>query len=200
MKPEPTLVTSHTFVSCYHGIGLCTFVDPAGCHFAVGLPCLQPRSAHGAPEPWETEEDRYEWRDERTGLPCLIVRNPEGALCGYVAVPPGHPWHGVAYSDCMSTPRCAEPWCEHLPQERLRVHGGLTYSGRCEGYICHVPAPGAPDDVWWFGFDCAHAGDLVPRLSEIYPGERWHCEYRDVTYVRAEVALLAEQLAEISHD
>lgn len=35
----------------------------------------------------------------------------------------------------------------------LAVHGGLTYSDRCHDDICHVPAPGEPDDVWWFGFD-----------------------------------------------
>jgi hypothetical protein len=40
---------------------------------------------------WDNEPDRVEF--ESLGLPCLIVRNPFGALCGYVGVPEGHPWY-----------------------------------------------------------------------------------------------------------
>ena len=33
--------------------------------------------------PWLTEIDKRQWQDERTGLPCLIVRNESGGnLCG----------------------------------------------------------------------------------------------------------------------
>lgn len=104
--------------------------------------------------PWLHESDKIQWIDPETDLDCLIVRNPRGALCGYVGVPPGSPWHGLHYDD------------PQLPS--TNVHGGLTFSRSCresddpsEG-ICHVPEPGRPDDVWWFGFDCAHAGDLMP--------------------------------------
>lgn len=46
--------------------------------------------------PWDDEPDRVEWRDEATGLPCLALRNDMfGSWCGYVAVPPGHPVHGL---------------------------------------------------------------------------------------------------------
>lgn len=125
--------------------------------------------------PWDGEPDRMEWRDEATGLPCLIVRGQVGALCGYVGVPPSHPWHGVEY-DAIDAD----------------VHGGLTYASKCHGTICHVPAPGESDDVWWLGFDCAHAGDIVPgstRWSLPFRGD----VYRDVAYVRGEVARLAAQ-------
>lgn len=39
--------------------------------------------------PWTAEPDKRQWRDEATGLPCLIVRGPHGAFCGYVGVAGG---------------------------------------------------------------------------------------------------------------
>jgi len=136
------------------------------------------RDRTGLPSgPWDTEPDRVEWRDTATGLPCLIVRNDFGALCGYVSVPPGHPLHGVPYDDVS-----------------VEVHGGLTYSDRCAGHICHEPAPGEPADVWWFGFDCAHGWDVVPRLNLRFPG----AQYRTVAYVRAECTRLAAALRKVT--
>lgn len=101
----------------------------------------------------------------------------------------------------------------------INVHGGLTFSGECQkgddpaDGICHVPEHGEPDDVWWFGFDCAHASDLCPQM-EMHRREitdkmppmpealRQYQEehpdiYRDVPYVQAEVAELAKQIAAI---
>lgn len=129
---------------------------------------------------WDNEPDRVEWRDKRATpiLPCLIVRGPSGALCGYVGVPPGHPWHGKDY--------------DHVG---ANVHGGLTYSEICQGRICHVARSGE-SEPWWLGFDCAHCDDLCPGsasrrgtpLIEYY-GE----VYRDIKYVRREVERLADQ-------
>lgn len=73
------------------------------------------------------------------GFACLIRRTNIGIWCGYVAVPPGHPWHG-----------------KHYDAVDADVHGGLTYAEPCSGEICHVPQPGESDDVWWLGFDCGH--------------------------------------------
>lgn len=110
-----------------------------------------------APGPWDGEPDHVEWRDPATGLPCLTHRNRFGTWCGYVGVPPGHPWHGKDYDD------------EALYD--VDVHGGLTYADLCdpdappqEG-ICHVPEPGEPEDVWWLGFDCGHFMDQAPGLE-----------------------------------
>lgn len=106
--------------------------------------------------PWTEEPDKAQWVDPTTGLDCLIVRAHHGALCGYVGVPPGHPFHGVSAWD--SGP------------QHLAVHGGVNFSSACqEGPedgpgVCHVPEPGRPVDVWWLGFDCAHAGDLAPTM------------------------------------
>lgn len=143
--------------------------------------------------PWIDEPDKVSWTDEATGRPCLIHRNRMGALCGYVAVDPGHPLHGKSYDDYGA-----------------EVHGGLTYAAPCaetddESHgICHVPEPGKPDDVWWFGFDCSHAGDLNPahlHISRKYAaavarddGLFGRDEYRDVAYVVRECQKLAKEL------
>lgn len=131
--------------------------------------------------PWDDEPDRIEWRSQ--GMPCLIVRNGSGALCGYVGVPPGHPWHGKGYDYADAS-----------------VHGGLTYADKCQagGHICHVARPGEPDDVWWLGFDCAHSGDVSPKYTALAkknpiftPGRNER--YRDARFVRGEVESLARQ-------
>lgn len=127
--------------------------------------------------PWDGEPDKVQFRTE-AGFPGLVVRNRLGGLCGYVGVPKEHALHGVHYGDVDG---------------RFDVHGGLTYSESCAGHICHVPEPGEPDDVWWFGFDCVHCYDLAPSMLRY-----GHCagdEYRDLAYVRGEVESLARQLA-----
>ena len=166
-------------------------------------PELPEKSTWGA-GPWLTEPDRLEWR--HAGLPCLANRNHHGVWCGYVAVPPGHPLHGKGYDDVD-----------------VEVHGGLTYADRCSEHICHVPQPGEPDDVWWFGFDCAHAGDFTPGLDAVLRDPRlrklglplpdrepydhaaavaahdWTVEvYRTLDYVQAETNRLADQLAALA--
>lgn len=140
--------------------------------------------------PWASEPDKVSWTDGTTGRPCLIHRARMGALCGYVAVDPGHPAYGKHY--------------DHSLLDDIRVHGGLTFADRCSEHateeygICHVPQPGQPHDVWWFGFDCAHAWDLIPDMAERYRaiGIDRDSEdvYRDVAYVTEQCELLAVQL------
>ena len=138
--------------------------------------------------PWDSEPDRIAWTDPDAGYPCLMRRNDRGSWCGYVAVPPGHTAHGWDY----------DALCE------LKVHGGITYA---RGYmgdpsrgVCHVPAEGEPDDVWWLGFDCGHCEDdnwMMVELREAHPvlaGGLLGSVYRDVGYVRQECSRLAQQL------
>lgn len=138
--------------------------------------------------PWQSEIDKRQWLDEATQLPCLIVRGPSGALCGYVGVPVDHPYHGKGYSEVD-----------------VDVHGGLTFANKCshgneETLICHKVEPGEPDDVWWLGFDCAHSGDVCPKYAGALSGSSWLPEtYKDVAYVEAEVRKLAQQLSERRH-
>lgn len=144
-------------------------------------------------EVWKNEPDRVEF--EAHGFPCLIVRNKMGALCGYVRVASDHPFHGKNYEEI---------------QDSINVHGGLTYSDHSQNKICHTPKPGEPDDIFWFGFDCAHAWDLTPEVYEMEkPGGILHdmkirfqrleaplprVIYRDIPYVKAECERLALQL------
>lgn len=141
--------------------------------------------------PWDAEPDKMQWTDEATGLPCLVHRNRHsGALCGYVGVTEEHAWFAISHDD--------------VPFGGTDAHGGLTYSDFCKPTlggdgsgpgICHVPEPGDPE-IWWFGFDCAHAFDLMPGLQ--LPPFDDADEYRDLAYVRAECARLAAQLARVA--
>lgn len=151
---------------------------------------------HFGEGPWLDEPDRVEWRHH--GYACLARRNNLGVWCGYVAMPPSHPWHGKDYS---------APWdseYEHkLPGypeslDAVRVHGGLTYAAACAGEICHVPEPGESDAVWWFGFDCGHCEDYAPGLQQLARTREFAdlhrgLTYRDLSYVRREVESLADQ-------
>jgi len=153
--------------------------------------------------PWNNEPDRDVWVDELTDLDCMINRGPSGAWCGYVGVGPDHPWHGMQYDDVD-----------------VEVHGGLTYSQACEegGEICHVPWPNREHDIWWFGFDCAHAFDVTPKmdadLRELrtrvpdFPdrpfgeggrfGDVLRETYKDMAYVIGETLQLAQQLKAVA--
>jgi hypothetical protein len=88
------------------------------------------------------------------------------------------------------------------------VHGGLTYADAC-GHsdhpsrgICHIPAPGEPDGLWWFGFDCAHSGDWSPEDAvrerdrpEACWKNSWDARYRTLQYVKSNCARFATQIA-----
>lgn len=171
--------------------------------------------------PWQTEPDKKQWRDPVTGLPCLIVRGPVGSWCGYVGVEPGHPLHGKEYGQAAVFP-CSDECTKDYhyacrPEAALNVHGGLTFSGACrEGAteavgICHLPGEGEPADVWWLGFDCAHAGDYAPGLDRI-PALKYHDRYtgkvdhevawpedtyKTQGYVEREVTELAQQIEQL---
>lgn len=131
---------------------------------------------------WQGEPDKVQWQDEETQLPCLAVRNPHsGAWCGYVGISKQHALYGVNYQNAPN----------------FEVHGGLTFSNFCspeeseESRICHIPSPGEPDHVWWFGFDCNHCDDFAPgyRMMSFRSGT-----YRTLSYVKAECRSLAKQL------
>lgn len=138
---------------------------------------------------WDSEPDKMQFEDPNTKLPCLIVRNASGSLCGYVGVPAEHPWHKRPYEDIGDAD----------------VHGGLTFSSFCrkgkeDEAICHVPGPGEPDKVWWLGFDTSHSGDYMPASQAIYKKVGINTSlfegdtYKDLAYVKKEIASLAKQV------
>lgn len=163
-----------------------------------------------ASEPWHYEPDRLSGVDDVTGYATQVARGPGGHLCGYVGVPAGHPWFGKSYSDKVDVPQsvierpidmdkvgvinlfCARLSAEDASNGRLDivlaidVHGGLTYAAS-KAPFCE------PDGLWWFGFDCAHAGDLTPTYAARYGSSGG--VYRDLGYVQSEIASLAKQLA-----
>lgn len=134
------------------------------------------------PGQWDSEPDKIQFPDEATRLPCLIVRNRLGGLCGYVGVSEGHPLFGKE-----------DPGVD--------VHGGVTFTGFCskdEHGICHKVESGENDLVWWIGFDCVHLGDWAPAEARFGSNSPAHHEtYRDVAYVRIECAKLATQLHDL---
>jgi hypothetical protein len=118
--------------------------------------------------PWSTEPNEKSWVDAATGLHCYIKRHPTfGHLCGYVGVPAGHPAYNNPYDKLT-----------------LNVHGGVTHADGIES----SPMP----DLWWIGFDCAHAFDYSPGMPQSF-GVRPEA-YRDMEYVTRECVRLAEQL------
>ncbi len=127
---------------------------------------------------WENEPDRVEF--EYYGYDCILNRNDLGAWCGYVAVPKSHPDYHKDY--------CEVP---------VDVHGELTYANKCEGKIRHIDKT---TNYWWFGFDCAHSGDLIPAMYTREEKERdpimmpRKLVYRDFNYVWNETRSLAYQL------
>ena len=153
--------------------------------------------------PWDGEPDKVQFPDPETGLPCLLHRSPLGHWCGYVGVAEGHPLFETPYGEDLD----------------LDVHGGITYADFCtegedEGRgICHIPAEGEPERVWWIGFDCAHSGDIGPgddgiddlglvalRNALVDPVFSAGPSYKDQGYVMAECASLARQLVEAAKE
>lgn len=141
------------------------------------------KSDWGAGE-WQAEPDKKQWQDTASGLPCLIVRGPSGALCGYVGVSKEHTLYEKDYNEAD-----------------VEVHGGLTFADHCQHStdeskgICHKTD--GDDHVWWLGFDCAHSGDVSPKYNsrrEYYMGDGYE-RYRTLSYVTRQVTELAAQLA-----
>jgi len=166
------------------------------------------------PGPWQDEPDKMQWMDEATGMPCLIVRNSMGNLCGYVGVAADHPWHGKDYNASVGphTDTCdKDPELYHYGctiSGILDAHGGINFSREChpngdeKSSICHLPEPGEPDHMWWFGFDCGHCDDLSPGMADINKrlgiSHYRHGIYRDVAYVKDQIASLAKQLKAVA--
>ncbi len=160
-------------------------------------------------KPWETEPDELDF--EAFGLPCALRRGPVKAWCGYVGIPTKHPLHGLGYSSPIQAPKsllnrvidktrisaiailCTDS--EALKRNIVSlelcfdVHGGLTWASD------HAGGPSHKDKgYWWFGFDCAHAGDLSPSMDASKFGQEDYI-YRDLAYAKEECRDLARQLA-----
>jgi hypothetical protein len=143
---------------------------------------------------WVEEPDKIEF--SHNGFDCIVkrisIKEPfskeehyfGGHLCGYISIPPNHPFYGKKYSDL-----------------EIDVHGGLTYAE-------------FENDGYWIGFDCGHSEDLVPsmaHLRELYKGEIelfsmpeefkkysiFIPVYRNIDFCIQECKSMAEQLKKI---
>lgn len=111
------------------------------------------------------------------GIRIIVLRGPV-ALCAYLGIPQAHPLAGFDY--------------DALP---LRVHGGLTYSGK--------DITGAPDGFHWFGWDYAHSGDKcvyrdgIPdhhKDSHAWTAAEVIAEAKDAVWDFRKLVVLAERI------
>jgi len=110
------------------------------------------------------------------GLRAIVIFGRLGFHCGYVGVPSSHPLFGVKYSEPSQRYGKA-------PEDMFDVHGGLTYSGGEDDFPVE-------SDLWWFGYDCGHLGDVSDICSEGV--------FRDLDYCKAECESLAKQISEVA--
>lgn len=115
----------------------------------------------------------------KAGFKAEVIAHDMGHRCGYVSVPTEHPWYGKDYNEVD-----------------LDVHGGVTYAGM-------------RDDLWWFGYDCAHLGDardpelMSDEYKNVLPGRKLNFDgdtVKTLDFCVNECESMAWQLKEIKHD
>jgi hypothetical protein len=189
---------------------------------ATGLDCLMVRNPGGAWCGYVGVGPGHPWHGtDYSG--CIRDPKCEESWCGHSPEGSIDVHGGLTYADSCQEPT-EDRWREHAAKAEdagiiaeaakypqgdaarrlasLREQAALTYEEWVEHVqaraICHVPEPGRPDDVWWFGFDCAHAWDFSPGYAEL--GWDFHTgdeTYRDRAYAEGYVGSLAKQLAGI---
>lgn len=154
-----------------------------------------------------------------SGLRCIAIAADSGHRCGYVGLPKSHPLYGVGYG--AYHPALDALWgatkegpigdrgiipilcamfreadeVQPTPELVFDVHGSITYANGGDDYPIE-------SDLWWYGFDCAHADDandltLITdeHLRAIYAEFGNDGVVRDLAFVVAECEKLAAQLA-----
>lgn len=165
------------------------------------------RKPHGD-GPWSKEADKVAWVDEETGLGCIMLRQKDGTISGYVSVSPEHPLFGygagavplsisrtvhggVTYGKACEVNRYDRvPWGEPI-EERIRVCHGTVVRTRQEYRTVKTTQDEFHDELWWLGFDTNHPGDLVPNAWE---DPRKGDVYRDQAFVYENCIALARKL------
>ena len=75
-----------------------------------------------------------------------------GYACGYVGVPPEHPWYGKTYFGDNQLPD-------------IEVHRGVTWANPYIGADTTYMNDGK---TWWIGFDTAHDCDTMENCNRAY--------------------------------
>ncbi len=137
----------------------------------------------------------------------IIVLNTNGHRCGYVAIPPEHPF--------SQTPEEEREFMGGRPYKHydynsldIECHGGLTFMSPTHGLKDLLTT--ACNDMW-IGFDCGHCDDAIDKEAlrkyfgeEAYEQKRSYLdvmsstEYRQVVrsydYAQKECESIIEQL------
>ena len=131
-----------------------------------------------------------------------------GHLCGYLGLPPCHPWSGLDYDDIDASVHGGLTWAGYetifrrtnparLKHLMERFKGDHSHDTEYESLPRFIEEPTGPYphdtglNLFWIGFDCAHLGDAVPGLGHLSSGD----VYRDEGFVRDELRHLATQAA-----
>lgn len=160
-------------------------------------------------------------------LKCVVIIGSTGHRCGYVGVGKNHSLYGKSYNDYLDIKK-SEIQDKEISgvfplframldkDERAKIelyfniHGGITYANGGENSKYPIKS-----DLWWFGFDCGHAGDArdyktvkelfsekeilkriekLEQIDKMYPIES--DSIRSAEYVAEKCKKLADQLAE----
>ena len=134
--------------------------------------------------PWEYEPDLYEWTYR--GVECIARRNmTHGAWCGYVDVP-REVWEKFRVSIVKGIDQLDEL---NQLDDLIDVHGGVTYS-----------EDNLDKDAHRVGFDCAHGGDLMPKIRHTEPHQDEPDTYRDLAFVMVECESMVDQILKVTGD
>lgn len=125
---------------------------------------------------WDDEVDEKLWLVNE--LPCFIIRDSDlGYWCGYVGIPK------VQFPS--------------LDVSNLSAYGGITGTL----FLKRVNHPQNRDrmaDYHWPGFDCCHAGDVLPGQPLMFTFiSNANLIYRNQDFVMEECRLLATQIIDI---
>lgn len=98
------------------------------------------------------------------GLRCIVTFCKGGYRCGYVGVDVSNPLYGMEEYHYVPVKKNSNKYV--FLKKAIDVHGGLSYVGGGNN-SCHP----VQSDLWWFGFDCAHANDAVDveSLKNYFP-------------------------------
>ena len=112
----------------------------------------------------------------RAGVRGVIVMTDMGHHCGYVGLPSEYP---VIADDNL---------------HEIKVHGGVTYNQLNDEW------PVKTDSIlMWYGFDCAHYGDIPSPDYKGYKSLRTGI-FRDIEFCTNECENMAQQLVKVKSE
>jgi hypothetical protein len=157
--------------------------------------------------------------NHKSNICVVVIITSMGHRCGYVGIDKDHPLYGYNYND---TPDLIQKHFDEISNspigkrgiidaitfgmdDKLRigdlfdVHGGITYSNTGL-YPIEIWDEDGKYNPWWFGYDCAHAGDgrdLDVMPEDVRKFYTWGYDpVRSLEYCIQECESLSDQLEE----